>query len=116
MNEIREFFEERARPEACRPDPDDPVHNPVWSDIARDDRGVYATVIAARPVTVSEGQGYSGARLDGLRPPVTLNPGDVFRIPVAVGAHGRHEHPYRRFVYRYADGTRIAAVIWRVPE
>lgn len=68
MNEIREFFEERARPEACRPDPDDPVHNPVWSDIARDDRGVYATVIAARPVTVSEGQGYSGARLDGLRP------------------------------------------------
>ena len=47
---------------------------------------------------------------------VTLNPGDVFRIPVTVGAHGRHEHPYMRFVYRYADGTRIAAVNWRVPE
>ncbi|MGE4645618.1 hypothetical protein [Bifidobacterium longum] len=40
----------------------------------------------------------------------------MFRIPVTVGAHGRHEHPYMRFVYRYADGTRIAAVNWRVPE
>lgn len=57
MNEIREFFEERARLEAYRLDPDDPVHNPVWSDIARYDLGVYATVIAPRPVTILDGQG-----------------------------------------------------------
>lgn len=116
MNEIREFFKERARLEAYRLNPDDPVHNPVWSDIARDDRGVYATVIAPRPVTILDGQGYDGAGLDGFRPPITLQPGERFRIPVTIGAHGRRRHPYMRFRYRYADGTRIAAVIWRVPD
>ncbi|KAA8826964.1 hypothetical protein [Bifidobacterium myosotis] len=105
--------EEAARRAAAafRLDPDDPVRNIVWSDVADDGT---VRVLAARPVAVDrvEAVGCRPAVVDPA-PPCVIGPGGTLRLDAECGARRRYDAARFEVRYRFAGSDRTATAVFR---